>query len=72
MSKSFVGLAALGVLGFAIWKLLPIVLLPLLGGLLGLVAWVVKIAVVGGLVLLALWMFRKLTSTDTDKEAPAD
>jgi hypothetical protein len=70
MSKSFVGLAALGVLGFAIWKLLPLVLLPLLGGLLGIVAWVVKIAVVVGFVMLALWMFRK--RTNTDKEAPAD
>ena len=66
MSKSFVGLAALGVLGFAVWKLLPLVLLPLLG----LVAWVVKIALVVGLVMLALWMFRKMTNTD--KEAPAD
>jgi hypothetical protein len=46
------------------------VLLPLLGGLLGIVAWVVKIAVVVGLVMLALWMFRKMTGTD--KEAPAD
>lgn len=70
MSKSFVGLAALGVLGFAIWKLLPLVLLPLLGGLLGLVVWAVKIAAVVGLVMLAVWLFRK--RTDSDKEAPAE
>jgi hypothetical protein len=70
MSKPFLGLAALGVLGFAVWKLLPIVLLPLLGGLLGLVFWVVKIAVIVGLVMLAIWIFRR--KTDSDKEAPAD
>jgi len=69
MSKSFVGLAALGILGFAIWKLLPILLFPLLGGLLGLLFFVVKIAAVVAVVMLVVWMFRK---KDSDKEAPAD
>ena len=70
MSKSFVGLAALGILGFAIWKLLPIVLFPLLGGLLGLLFFVVKVAAIVGLVMFVFWLFRR--KSDSDKAAPAD
>jgi hypothetical protein len=46
------------------------VLFPLLGGLLGLVFFVVKVAAIVGLVMFVFWLFRR--KSDSDKAAPAD
>lgn len=55
MLKPVLTLAAVGFLGFALLKLLPILLLPLLG----IFFFVVKIAVIAGLIWLAFWFFNK-------------
>jgi purine-cytosine permease-like protein len=56
MSKSIVTVAAVGFLGFALWKILSILLLPLVGTLLGFLLTIVKVAVIAGLILLAWWL----------------
>lgn len=63
MAKPFLQLAALGVVGFALWKVAGIVLLPFL-----MLAF--KIALIGGLVVLAIWFFRKHDKPKDD--APAE
>jgi len=52
MTKPFLQLAALGVAGFALWKIASLVLLPFL-------MFVFKIALIAGLVMLAIWFFKK-------------
>jgi len=52
MAKPLLQLTALGVAGFALWKIASIVLLPFL-----MLAF--KIALIGGLVVLAIWFLRK-------------
>ena len=59
MLKPVVTLAAAGVIGVALWKLLSILLLPLAGLLLGLVVTLVKVGLLVGLVMLAVWLFRR-------------
>jgi hypothetical protein len=69
MAKPFLQLAAVGVLGVALWKVLSVLLLPLVGTLLGIVLTVLKVALIVGLVFLALWWFRR--DHKKDGEAPA-
>ena len=52
MTKPFLQLAAVGVAGFALWKIASLFLLPFL-----LLAF--KLALVVGLVMLAIWLFKK-------------
>lgn len=52
MAKPLLQLAALGVTGFALWKLASFFLLPVL-----MLAF--KLALVVGLVLFAIWFFKK-------------
>ncbi len=52
MAKAFLQLAALGVAGFALWKVASFVLLPVL-------MLVVKIALIVAVVMLAIWFFKK-------------
>ena len=52
MTKPFLQLPALGVAGFALWKIASLVLLPFL-------MFVFKIALIAGLVMLAIWFFKK-------------
>jgi hypothetical protein len=52
MAKPFLQLAALGVAGFALWKLASLFLLPFL-------MLALKMAVIVGLVMLAIWYFKK-------------
>jgi uncharacterized membrane protein len=59
MSKPIVTLAAAGFLGIALWKLLSILFLPLVGTLLGMLLTVVKVVVIVGLVLLVWWLVRR-------------
>ena len=61
MTKPVLTLAAVGLLGFALLKLLPILLIPLLG----IFFFVVKVAVIAGLIYLAFWFFNK-----RDKDKP--
>lgn len=68
-------LAAAGILGVAVWKVLSILLLPLLGTFLGFLFTIVKFALLIGLVVLAFWLFRKrgeTGETPTRGEVPAE
>ncbi|HEY6059014.1 MAG TPA: hypothetical protein VIV10_00380 [Gemmatimonadales bacterium] len=58
MAKPIVSLAAVGVLGFALWKVLSILFLPLVGTLLGVLFTLVKVAAIVGVVLLVMWLLR--------------
>ena len=60
MLKPVLTLAAVGFVGFALLKLLPILLIPLLG----IFFFVVKIAVIAGLIWLAFWFFNKRGKKD--------
>ena len=55
MLKPVLTLAAVGFLGFALLKLLPLLLLPLLG----IFFFVMRIAVIAGLIYLAFWFFNQ-------------
>ncbi len=68
MFKPVLTLAAAGVIGVALWKILSILLLPLAGALLAFVATVLKVGLLIALVFFALWLWRR-----NDKgEAAAD
>ncbi|HMA45126.1 MAG TPA: hypothetical protein VKO86_13980 [Gemmatimonadales bacterium] len=58
MAKPIVSLAAAGILGFALWKVLTFLFLPLVGTLLGMLFTVLKVAAIVGAVLLVLWLLR--------------
>jgi hypothetical protein len=68
MWKPLVTVAGAGVLGFALWKVLSVLLLPLVGTLVGIVATVLKVALFVGLVLFLFWLFRGKPK----EERPAD
>ena len=57
--RPVVTLAAAGIIGVALWKVLSILLLPLAGLLLGLVLTLVKVGLLVALVMLAVWIFRR-------------
>ena len=59
MLKPVVTLAAAGVIGVALWKILSILLLPLAGLVLGLVVTLVKVGLLVSLVMFAVWLFRR-------------
>ena len=65
MLKPALTLAATGVVGFALWKVLSFLLLPLLGTMLGFVFMLVKIGLVVALVCFLLWLFRKNRGEET-------
>lgn len=67
MAKPIVSLAAAGVLGFALWKVLSFLFLPLVGTLLGVVFTLVKVAAIVGVVLLVMWFLRG-RKDDTQKD----
>ncbi len=52
MTKPFLQLAAVGVVGFALWKIASFFLLPLL-----MLAF--KVALIVGFVMLAIWFFKR-------------
>jgi hypothetical protein len=54
--KPLFAVAAVGVAGFAIWKLATMFLLPVVGVVL---SFLFKVALVIGLAWLALWFFRR-------------
>lgn len=57
--RPVVTLAAAGIIGVALWKVLSILLLPLAGLLLGLVLTLIKVGLLVALVMLAVWFFRR-------------
>jgi hypothetical protein len=59
MAKPIVTVAAAGILGLALWKVLSMLFLPLVGTLLGILLTVLKVALVIGLVLLVWWFVRR-------------
>jgi len=59
MVKPIVTVAAAGVLGVALWKLLSVLFLPLVGTLLGMLLTVLKIVLIVGVVLLVWWLVRR-------------
>lgn len=63
MSKPVLQLAAAGVAGVILWKLLA-------GPLIGLLLLVLKIALIAGLVMFALWFFKK-SQKDEQKDGEA-
>jgi len=69
MLKPVLQLAAVGVLGVALWKVLSVFMLPLLGTLLGVL---LKVALLAGLAFLVVWWLRKPKDSEPkDGEAPA-
>lgn len=59
MVKPIVTVAAAGFLGVALWKLLSVLFLPLVGTLLGMLLTVLKIVLIVGVVLLVWWLVRR-------------
>ncbi len=59
MLKPVVTLAAAGVVGIALWKILSILLLPLAGMLFGLLLTLLKVGLLVALVMFAVWLFRR-------------
>ncbi|MGH7675352.1 MAG: hypothetical protein ACREMV_08780 [Gemmatimonadales bacterium] len=64
MARPVLQLAAAGILGVAVWKVLSVLLFPLLGTFLGLLFTVLKFALLIGLVALAFrWLSKKKGDT---------
>ena len=59
MFNPIVTVAAAGFLGVALWKLLSILFLPLVGTLLGMLLTVLKVVLIVGVVLLVWWLVRR-------------
>ena len=53
MHKPLLTIAAVGVAGFAVWKLAAVLFLPLVGALLGFAFTLLKVAVIAALIWLA-------------------
>ncbi len=62
MLRPALTLAALGAAGYVAWKLIWMLLLPLVGTLVGLVMWLLKAAVIGLLLVLAYWVFKRVAT----------
>ena len=65
MAKPLLQLAAVGVAGFALWKLASFILFPVL-----ILAF--KIALVVGIVMFAIWFFQKSDDKKKDDTATGD
>jgi len=70
MHKPVLALAAAGAVGFALWKLASVLLLPLVGSLVGILLTVVKFAAIGALLWFVFWFVTR--KKDTGGEAPAE
>lgn len=65
MIKPLLGVAATGVAAVVIWKLMAIVLLPMIGLAIGLVALVIKVFVILIVLLIAYWLYRRMVRQDS-------
>lgn len=70
MHKPVLALAAAGAVGFALWKLASILLLPLVGTVLGFLLTILKFALIGSLLWLVYWFVTR--KKDKGGEAPAE
>ncbi len=70
VARPVLQLAAAGVIGIVIWKVLSILLLPLLGTFLGFLFMIVKVALVVGLIVLAFWFLKR--RGETGKTEPGE
>ena len=64
MLKPLLGIAVTGAAAILIWKLLAIVLLPMLGLAIGIVAMVIKVLFTLFVLTIAFWLFRRMTRRD--------
>ena len=65
MIKGLLGVAATGVVAVMAWKLMALVMLPLLGIAIGFVALMIKMMVVFFILLIAYWLFRRATRSES-------
>lgn len=61
MLKPVLGLAAAGFAAVFLWKLLGLLLLPLMAMALGFLVVVLKFAFIGAMICFAIWIFRRMT-----------
>ena len=59
MLKPVLSLAAAGILGVVLWKLLGLLLLPLVGVAFAMLFAVIKIGLIVGLICLVMWLVRR-------------
>jgi hypothetical protein len=64
MLKPLLGIAATGVVAVLAWKLMVLILLPMLGLALGIVAVVIKVFFILFVVMIAYWLYRRLMRRD--------
>jgi hypothetical protein len=65
MLKPVLGLAATGIIAVILFRLLAVLLLPLIGITIGIVLIAIKVAFWVGVAWFAIWLFRRLTRSDT-------
>lgn len=64
MLKPLLGIAATGVVAVLAWNLMVLVLLPMLGLALGIVAVVIKVFFILFVVMIAYWLYRRVMRRD--------
>jgi len=65
MSAPVLKIAAVGLVGFALWKVATLLVFPVVGALLGLL---IKGALIAAVVFFVMWLFKKRR----DEEKPAE
>lgn len=65
MLKPLLGVAATGVAAVLAWKIMALIMLPLLGLAIGFVALMIKLLVVFFVLLIAFWLFRRATRSES-------
>jgi len=64
MLKPLLGIAATGVVAVLAWKLMVLILLPMLGLAIGIVALVIKVFFILFVVMIAFWLYRRMMRRD--------
>ena len=64
MLKPLLGIAATGVVAVLAWKLLVLILLPMVGLAIGLAALVIKVLFMLFVLVIAFWLYRRITRRD--------
>ena len=65
MLKPLLGIAATGVVAVLVWKLMVLILLPMLGLAIGIVALVIKVFFILFGVMIAYWLYRRMMRRDS-------
>ena len=65
MLKPLLAVAATGAAAVLAWKLLVIVMLPLVGLAIGVVAFMIKAAFLLLILLISFWIYRRMTRDDS-------